>query len=243
MSLKQYLNVYEFETELPGSKKVVRYKGLSTNAMKKLLIYENEKDPLKEEEILDHVLKISNLTENMNIDELYVMDRYFWFIKIREATKGSVFTFNFNCPKCKTKTIQSFDLKEMKVVKKDVKNNEISLINDNIKMTLDFPLRGKQKDMYTKINKNLPDKEKSVDIELANLASYVTKIETKNDGKIDIDDKELMDFIGDLPETEKSIFDNWIKDNKFGIDLNSEIKCPICEYTKIQEIPLTNFFS
>jgi len=241
MSLKSFLNVYEFETTLPGSKNIVKYKGFSTNTMKKLLVFENEKDPLKEEEILDKILKMSILDENVNIDDMYVLDRYYLFIKIREATKGSEFTFTHTCNECKSQSLQVIDLKNLTIEKPEIKD-DIRLLNGQLKMELDFPFRKDQKKAYSYIKKHLSYTEKKVDMQLADLASMVNKI-TSDNKTHEIDLKELIDFIGDLPENEKSKFDTWIEKNKFGIDLKHEFKCDHCGHSIKRDLPMTNFFS
>jgi len=242
MSLKKFLNVYEFETVLPGSNEKVKYKGLSTNTMKKLIIHENEKDPLKEEDILDHILSVSIIDEDFDVDKLYVLDRYYLFIKIREATKGSVYKFQYTCPECNGQTVQSIDLKTLILKKTKIKNNTISLLKGNVKLELDYPKRKNQKEAYSYINPKLSDREKSIDIQLADLAAFVTHIKT-SDGEQDIDYTELIDFIGELPENEKDVFDQWIEKNKFGIDLKHVLKCPHCEFETERDLPMQNFFS
>jgi len=131
MSLQDFLNVYEFETVLPGSGKKIKYKGFSTNTMKKLLIFEDEKDHLKEEEILDYIIKISVLNEDFDVSKLYVLDRYYLFIKIREATKGSEYSFPYTCSKCKNQSLQTINLKDI-VVEKKIKSKSIKLLKGEL---------------------------------------------------------------------------------------------------------------
>lgn len=242
MSLHDFLNVYHFETVLPGSGETIKYKGFSTNTMKKLLVFENEKDPLKEEEILDYIIKISVLNEDFDINKIYVLDRYFLFLKIREATKGSEYSFPYTCPKCKNQSLQVINLKDM--VTKNYMNDDvgIELLDGKLKMKLKFPLREDQKKCYSLINPKLPDSEKKVDMGLSDLASMVVSIESEA-GKMDINIGELTAFIGDLPEKEKEKFDTWIDENKFGINLKHNLKCDQCDHSEEKELPMKNFFS
>ena len=241
MSLQDFLNVYEFETVLPGSGKKIKYKGFSTNTMKKLLIFEDEKDHLKEEEILDYIIKISVLNEDFDVSKLYVLDRYYLFIKIREATKGSEYSFPYTCSKCKNQSLQTINLKDI-VVEKKIKSKSIKLLKGELTMALEFPLREDQEKAYSLIDSKLSAKEKKVDMQIADLASMVKSIKTKKD-KMDIDLKELIYFIGDLPENEKEKFDTWIDTNKFGINLKHTLECDKCGHKEEKELPMTNFFS
>lgn len=242
MSLKKYLNVYDFRTTLPGSGEEVNYKGLSTNTIKKLLVYENEDDPLKEEEILDSVLKISVIDEDFNVEDMYVWDRYYLFVKIREATKGSIYNFEYKCPKCSSQSIQNIDLSKLIINKPENPKNIIKIADDNIILTVGFPKRKKQKQLYNSINPTLSNTEKYVEMRLALLASYIQKVETP-EGEENLSNEELTSFIGDLPEIELDKFKEWEEENKFGIELTADLTCRICSNTEKRELPMSNFFS
>jgi hypothetical protein len=197
-SLKKYLNVYDFETVLKGSGETIKYKGLSTNAIKKLLVYENETDPLKEEEILDSLLKIAVTEEDFNPDNMYILDRYYLFIKIREATKGNIYKFPSKCSKCEKEVIQEVDLNDLIIDKPESFDEELKLGELTFKMS--YPTRKKQKELFKSINRNLSDTNKRIEMGLADIAGYIEEINSP-EGKIEVDYKELIDFIGDLPES------------------------------------------
>lgn len=238
--LKQYLNVYEFETKLKGSDDTIKYKGLSTNSIKKLLVYENENDPLNEENVLDHFINLSVLNEDFDVDEIHVVDRYYLLVKIREATKGSIFEYQYSCPSCGKRTPQSIDLDELIINKPQEVTHELKLGSLTFKM--DFPLRKTQKEVLNCIDKNLSDREKRVEIGLADIASHVNEIQSP-DGKIEIDYKDLINYIGELPESELSKIDEWKSTNNFGIQLEKSITCTKCGHESIESLSLSDFFS
>lgn len=240
--LKQYLNVYEFETTLPGSGLEVKYKGLSTNLVKKLLIFDNDKDFLKEEKMLDFIIK-EVVIGDINIDDMYVLDRYYLFIKIREATKGSLYQYQYTCPKCKSQSLQTIDLEKIEIKKSKItkETQELKILDGNITLIMDHPLRERQKEVYKVINKNQSDTEKKIEIQLADIVSYITKVTTPN-GDHDINYKELIDFIGELPETQLDIIRKWQEDNYFGIDLKHTDICKSCGNEEEKNIPVSNFF-
>jgi hypothetical protein len=69
---KKYLNVYEFETTLPGSGEVIKYKPITTGQLKKLLIYEDDDDPSIIEEALDDLITSSVISEGFDVTDLKV---------------------------------------------------------------------------------------------------------------------------------------------------------------------------
>ena len=241
--LKQYLNVYEFTTKLPGSEKEVKYKGLSTNLVKKLLIFENDKDILKEEKMLDFILNEVVISE-INIDNMYVLDRYYLFIKIREATKGSLYQYQYTCPECKSQSLQTIDLEKVKILKTKItkKNRELKILNGTITFIMEHPKRGLQKEVYNCIKKKQTDTEKKIEIQLADIVSHITKVTTPN-GDHELNYKELIDFVGELPETELDIIRKWQDDYYFGIDLKHTDICKGCGNEEERNIPVSNFFS
>jgi hypothetical protein len=89
-NFQKHLDVYEKIVDLPSSGEKIKIKPITTNQMKKLLVYENESDPIFGEKILDEILNFSVV--NKDVKELVLQDRYFLFIEIRKLTKGSVHT-------------------------------------------------------------------------------------------------------------------------------------------------------
>lgn len=238
--LKDYLNVYEFTTTLPGSGKEVKYKGITTNSVKKLLVYEDEDDPIVEEEILDAIIEGAVITDGFDVSKQYILDRYYLFVKIREATKGSYYQFQYTCPECDSQKLITIDLNDLIVNKPDNFDSELKLVNDQIKFKMKYPTREDQKELHKLINKNLTNEQKRVELRLIDIAVYVEEIETP-EGKKEVDYEELVDFIGDLPEGELEKIGNWKDNNDFGIKLSHNIECN-CGHSKEIPLPLNNFF-
>ena len=84
---KKYLNVYEFETTLPGSGVTIKFKPITTGQMKKLLVYENETDPSMVEEAMDELINSSVSTEGFDVKDVWLQDRFFLLVEIRRKTK------------------------------------------------------------------------------------------------------------------------------------------------------------
>lgn len=240
-NLKQYLNVYNFDTELVGSGVKVNYKGLSTNSIKKLLMYEKETDILMEQDILDSIINLAVVDEGFNVEELLISDRYYLFIKIREATKGNIFEYDYKCSECGKESPKTIDISKLVINKPEEFDKELKL--DSLIFEMDYPKRKLQKELISSISKKLTDNEKRVELGLVDIAAFVTGIKTHDGEVLNVDYKELVDFIGDLPEHEMDKIDEWREKNDFTIDLSTNVKCIDCGNEETVNPPLTNFFS
>ena len=243
---EKYLSTYEAVTILPGSKQEIRFRPLTTNDMKKLLVYENQKDPVVGENILDQIINDVVLTEGFDVNKLYLQDRYFLFIELRKVTKGKVYNFPFTCKdkECKSQSLQTINLDNLKIknLNEDEIEKELKILNGNLTLEMGFITRGEQKEAFSHIDKNLSVSQKQVEMVIADIASSIKSITTP-EGKEELPIQKRMDFIGKLPRNEYDKLSEWYQENDFGIDLNIEIKCPHCsvESEKIV-MPLDNFF-
>lgn len=242
--LYKHLNSYEFSSYLPSDNTEVTIKPLCTNGMKKLLMYENENDIIKGENVLDAVLK-QCITSEIKVNDLLILDRYFLFLEIRKISKGSTFETNVSCENldCKGQFVHIVDLDKLNVKMLDeTKNKEIKVLDGKVVLTMGFFTRGAQKEGYALIKKNLSDKQKEIEVVLMNITLSVKKI-SSNTGEYELTLAEKFKFLGDLPEKEFDKINKWHEENEFGIDLKNDIKCPHCGFIKENEpISLSNFF-
>jgi len=241
-SFKNYINVYEFECELPGSGEIIKYKPITTGQMKKLLIYENETSPVVQEKALDELISSSVMNKDFNIDKLYLEDRFFLLIEMRKITKGKNFKFEFNCPKCKTVSTQTIDLNTLKVVKlKDIKTKPLVKLTKQISVGLKHITRGEQKELEKYLDLGGNETQQMVEMQLLGYAAGITKIITPDGEETPkIKDKKWM-----LENTPPSVLDklkNWYDDTAFGVEFTYKSKCINCNHTEVMDIPLTNFF-
>jgi Zn finger protein HypA/HybF involved in hydrogenase expression len=128
-NFKRYINVYEFETVLPGNGKTVKFKPITTGQIKKLLMYENAEDQAIIETALDEILEGCVIGEDFKVSDLYLQDRFFLLLEIRKVTKGNTYQFQTICPSCGSQSLQTVNLSEMPVKlldfgKKKVKGSE-----------------------------------------------------------------------------------------------------------------------
>src|SRR6056297_3084901 len=127
IDINKYVNSYEFDYTLPGSNEVLVYKPITTGQLKKLLPYENEKDPIVVEKALDNLISSCIISEGFDINKLYLEDRFALLIELRKKSKGEEYSFIYNCPKCDSRTPITKDLNQLKCTKKSHDNNTFKI--------------------------------------------------------------------------------------------------------------------
>jgi len=239
-----YVNVYEFECQLPGSKKVVKFKPLTTGQIKRLLTYENETNYVVQEQALDDLISSSVSSEGFNMDDLYLYDKMFLLMEIRKKTKGEVLEFKFDCPKCKSQSLNRVNLDELELTNLDSEENHIVELGQ-IKVHLRHIKRKHQKeDMKPKyFPKSLSDTQKAYIFQVMFHACAIDKIETPSGLDSDIDIKDRMYFIENIPLAGMEAIRKEVDNMTFGWKLEQKVKCQHCQYEEVSDIPIQqNFF-
>lgn len=126
-NFKRYLNVYEWETQLPGTGAVIKYKPITTGQIKKLLMFTDSDDDSAIETALDTLIQECVVTEGFDIHKLYLPDRFFILVEIRNATKGNRYSIPTTCLKCGSQTIQNVDLSKLPVSKLKTNSNKLEI--------------------------------------------------------------------------------------------------------------------
>jgi hypothetical protein len=124
-NFKRYLNCYEWETVLPGSGAKIKYKPITTGQIKRLLLYEDMDDAVAIENAMDNLVTECVITEGFNIKDLFLQDRFFLTVEIRNVTKGNKYTFPSTCMECGSQTFQTVDLAKLPV--KKLKKDDITI--------------------------------------------------------------------------------------------------------------------
>jgi len=239
------INVYEFSCKLPGLNKEVKFKPVNTGQLKKLLTFENETNLLVQEQALDDLISSSVLSEDFNIDELYLEDRFFLLVELRKKTKGEVLEFTLTCPKCKSQTLNRVDLTKLPVKPLDPGvTKEVDLGNE-IKVHLRRIKRKHQKEINPKlIPENLTPTQTQAEIQILYHACAIDKIETPEgiDEDLKIIDKKYL--IENIPTGDYDKIREGLDALTFGVDLDYKVGCNQCQYTTQVEVPIeNNFFS
>lgn len=239
------INVYEFSCELPGSGETVTFKPVNTGQLKKLLTYEGEKNLLIQEQALDDLILSSVLTENFDIGDLYLEDRFFLLVEMRKKTKGEVLEFTLTCPKCNSQSLNRVDLNSMPIKKIDKEANlTVDLVND-VKIHLRRIKRKHQKEIKPSFLKpNISNLQMAAEMQTLFHACAIEKVETPDgiDENINIIDKAYL--IDNIPTSEYDKIRKKIEDISFGLDLTYKIKCRACDFEQTTMVPVeNNFFS
>jgi Zn finger protein HypA/HybF involved in hydrogenase expression len=153
IDFKQYLNVFEFETTLPGSNKIIKFKPMTTGQLKKLLSYEKTQNIEIIENIIDNLISECVVSKDFDINDLYIQDRFYLLIKLREKTKGGSYELTWTCPKCKSQSLNIIDISKLKINKKQNNSENIIKINDNLSIKVDIIIRGQEKDVIKYVEK------------------------------------------------------------------------------------------
>jgi len=243
LDFKNYLNAYEFETTLPGSKEVVKFKPITTGQLKKMLVYENENDPMVIENALDELISSSIISEGFDINKLYLQDRFFLLVEIRRKSKGDSYSFQYNCPVCNTQTIQNIKLSDLNVkeLPQDIEN--VVNLDEKLKVELSHITRGKQRQAYRGISKDktLNDTQKVTEMALFTHAASIDAIIVP-EGRIpdaSLNDRKYL--LENIPTEAYGKIRDWFNENDFGMDFRYTIKCK-CGKEKRVDVPVENFF-
>jgi hypothetical protein len=226
IDLVKYLACYEFEETLPGSGKKIKIRPYSAADLKKLLLSTDE------ETALDDLIQACVLSENFNVDELYLQDRQFLLITLRKLTKGTTYNYTFTCPTCNSQRIIIVDLKKIKVKELSKKNSNTVKLDDNISLELKPITRGSIKEA-TKI---IDEKEKQNQADLGesrpleqvmliyalNIVKFITP-----EGEYSPSKEEAIDFINNekLPRWMFEKITDWFKNLDYGMDLTIKVSC------------------
>jgi hypothetical protein len=112
---KMYLNMYQFDTRLPGSGKELKIKPITTGQLKRMLMYETVSDMGKIENALDVLITECVLDKDFNVNDLYLQDRFFLLAELRKITRGNMYTFTAFCdnPLCNSQYVHTIDLSKL----------------------------------------------------------------------------------------------------------------------------------
>jgi T4 bacteriophage base plate protein len=240
----QYLNNYEFNAQLPGSKQDIEFRPINTADIKKLLTFEGEQNYAIQEKAIDDLISSAILTEGFKTDNLYIYDRLYLLMEIRKKTKGEMLEYEIKCPECKSQSLNRTDLNTLECkVPENLDNRIVDL--GPIKVHLRHMTRGHQRQ---DIKSNMFPKKAS-DTQIAYMfqvlfhACAIDKIETPNgiDENIPITDR--MYFIENIPMGHMEKIKEVVEDMEFGWKLENKITCMHCGYSSSEKIPIQqNFF-
>jgi hypothetical protein len=244
---KKYLNVYQFEITLPGTGELIQFKPITTGQIKKLLVYEGSENLNIIETVMDDLIVSSVITEDFNVDDLYLQDRFFLLIEIRKYSKGKHYNFEIKCPQCDSQSLQSIDLDDLPFTLKSENIDYSIKINDNITVTVDYVKRIDQKaaiDFVDNSDSELEGMQKLAEISVVATAQVIKSIITPEGTVDDLPLEDRIFLLDNLSQQEFTTVTDWFEKNSYGVDFEFELKChhKPCSFKQKIEIPLENFF-
>jgi hypothetical protein len=239
-----FVNVYDFTCELPGSKETIQFKPVSTGQIKKLLTYENETNFALQEMALDELIKSSVLTEGFSIDDIYIHDRFFLLIQIRKKSKGEVIEFPYTCRECGSQTLNRVDLNLLNVKEIDEDIDPSVELSRGIKVYLKHMKRKDLKEIKpAHFKKNMTNTQLAAEYQTLFHACAIDKIEVPDgiDDNLRLSDKVYL--IDNIPTGEFDKIREKVNEMSFGVDLTYTIHCMKCKKKMEVEVPIhENFF-
>ena len=244
MSFKEYLNVYEFQTVLPGSGETIKFKPITTGNLKKLLVYENEDNDVVIENALDELISSSVQNEDFDIKNLYLQDRFFLLVELRKRTKGNSYKFSYKCEKCGSQTLQNIDLSKLplKTLDSELENN--IQLTDTISVELKHVTRRDQTEAfsYIKEDKGMSTLQRATEMALFTHAVGIKNIITPDGTEEDVSIEDRKYLLENVSTGAYDAIKEWHVNNDFGVTFMFKIGCANCDNDQEFDIPLDNFF-
>jgi len=267
-NFKRYLNVYEFETVLPGSGEGVKFRPITTGQIKKLLVYEGAEEPEVIEKALDEIIAGCVVDESFDIKKMYLPDRFFLLLELRKATKGNMYEFKSMCPSCNSQSLQTVDLQKLPVKKLNISKPKpvvkgkkgvievketnvvddwnVVKLNDKISIRVMPVTRGIQMEAAEIMRNSFPDAsmvEKAVNVSTIIYALAIQEIITPEGVDKDVSLEDKIYLLDNITQGELENLTNWFDKNDFGVDFAFDIVCPQCHLKVRRDVPMEDFFS
>lgn len=241
---KNYLNRYEYECTLPGAGQTVKYKPLTTNQMKQLLEYEDENDLAKLSEAMDKLIESAVISEDFDINEIYLRDRFFLLIQIRKKTKGEIYEFQLTCQKCKSQDYGTVDLDKLEVKEMDVESGTVQ-VADDVEVEIGHIKRKDEKEAVNNFSNTdtKSDREREMEYWTNLLAASIRSITTPDGTDTDLSFDDKIFIINNTTQATLEKIGKWFTDNWFGLNFEIEKECSSCGNKYKESIPMNQLFS
>ena len=234
------LNVPVYETVLPSTEKVIKYRPFLVKEEKILLTAMEAND---EKTMLPAVKQIINncIVGKLDVEKLPTFDIEYLFLRLRAKSIGENVTLGlkpWGCPKnngelCENSTQVEINLEEVNVIKNDKHSNKI-MLDDEIGIKLGYP----NLDKLGNVEK-IDTAETGIDIIKDCIEMIFTEEETYERGTFS--EKELDEFIDSLNTQQFTLIKDFF-DTMPMLKHTVEYKCDICGEKKETTISGLNSF-
>lgn len=245
---KEYLNVFEFSTTLPGSKEEIRFKPLTVGGLKRMLTNNSEEvNPIILTDIFDKMFKEYILNEDFDPEDLYLKDREFLILEMRKKSKGEKNRFQYTCPKCKSQSPQILDFDKIPILEIDMDNvNYIVDLTDELSVKMQFLTRKLEREIYELwpaiVEEFNNPNEQEAELALYLQAQAIDEIITPDGPQKDITLYDKKYLIENIPSDLYDNISEWSQENNFGPQLEIEVECPHCKHIEKHDFTSLDFF-
>ena len=134
---RKYLNNYEFDVVLPSGVKL-KIKPINAGQLKKFMTSIKSETIKELSEAMYEMISSSIVNEDFDIDDVFLNDRPALILELRKISKGSQFQFEYKCPKCKSQSLITEDLNDVKLIPMPTKINPLVVLDENLSVQMDF---------------------------------------------------------------------------------------------------------
>jgi len=205
--------------KLPNPEKSVTIRTMSFDDEKLLATSKGKADPIG--------IILSRCVTNINVTELFPMDKLYLLLKLREISYGDEYNCTVPCPHCSTENKMCIQLSQLPVVQ----------VPDNFedKMEVDLPVLKKKAIVKMPRAKDEPYLS-DLDKVSTNLWRFIEKIDNYEDKVI------ISKVLEKLPIKDIKTITNALK-IEFGVQTKISMECSQCRKPSTHELPITpNFF-
>tara|TARA_Y100000034_G_C6857029_1_gene389623 strand:+ start:686 stop:1468 length:783 start_codon:yes stop_codon:yes gene_type:complete len=174
-------------------------------------------------------LILDRCVDNIDMASLFMSDKMFLILKLREISYGKDFAALVTCPSCKVEGEVNFDLTKL----------PINYMDDSFENPIEVQLPGLGKSAKVRIP-TVADEATLADAEqmLEQLWRFVVEIDGHANREI------ISEVINKLPVKDIHTILNVISGDDFGIQTKVKFECPSCADNSILEMPITpDFFT
>lgn len=247
VDFRNYLNVFEFKTILPGSKQEIKFKPLTIGGLKKILTSDTELNPSTLAEVFDNLFRDHVVTEDFDPSDLYLKDRETLLLEMRKKSKGEIHRFEYTCSKCKSQSPQKLNFDNIPTLEINMDDIDYNLeLTDDLTIKMRFLTRELEKEIYDLwpaiIEEFSRKEEQEAEVALYLQAQTIEEIITPSGPQKDITLYDKKYLIENIPSNIYSEILEWQKANNFGPQLEMEVTCPHCKNKEMYDLTSLDFF-
>ena len=129
--------VPEYSLKLPSNGKEIKYRPFLVKEEKILLIAMESEDEQQIATASKNVIK-NCIYADIDVDSLPIFDVEYIFLQLRSRAKGERIELKYNCPKCESEILVSFNIDEITVKKEEGHDAKIQL-SDELGVVMKYP--------------------------------------------------------------------------------------------------------